>query len=230
MRMKQLHIILLLIFLSAGLHAQNTDSWTIFRGEPNLSGTTQAKIPDKPRLKWTYKTGDNIKSAPVISNGKIVVGSTDGVVYCLDTNGSLIWKFTTSNSVEAPALIHENTVYIGNLDGMLYAIDLVSGKEKWSYETENQIIGSANWWSDGKTTWIFFGSYDFFLHCVDASTGEVKWKYESDNFINGAPAVFQGKAYFGGCDGFLHIVDVATGKLHKKIDVATYVAGSVAVE
>jgi len=149
---------------------------------------------------------------------------------CAYLNVNVLWNFETGKAIEAPALIHENTVFIGNLDGTFYAIDLNSGKKKWEYETDNQIIGSANWWSNGKTTFIFVGSYDFYLHCLDAKTGAVKWKYESDNYINGAAASAGGKAYFGGCDGFLHVVDIATGKPDKKIDVATYVAGSVTVE
>src|SRR5690606_8012746 len=118
----------------------------------------------------------------------------------------------------------------GNLDGNLFALDLKSGEKKWQYETDNQIVGSANWWRAGGRTYILAGSYDFYLHCVDAATGKSVWKYESNNYINGAAACSEGKTYFGGCDGFLHVVDIATGKASKKIDVATYVPGSPALE
>jgi len=211
-------ILLFLIGFSWTLFAQPSDSWPIFRGEPHLTGVSKTSIPDSPKLLWTFQTGDNIKSSPVVADGKVVVGSTDGFVYCLDTKGKLLWKVETSNSIEAPALILNKTVYVGNLDGMLLALNLDSGEKLWEYECENQIVGSPNWWSDGKSTFVFVGSYDFFLHCVDGKTGELKWKYESDNYINGAAASANGKAMFGGCDGFLHIVDVATGKLDKKID------------
>jgi len=228
--MKKILLITISFWLTAHSFAQPVDSWAIFRGDQNLTGVSNTTVPNSPELLWTFQTGDNIKSAPVVEDGKVVVGSTDGFVYCLDMNGKLLWKFETSNTIEAPAIILKGVVYIGNLDGMLYALDLNSGEKKWEYECENQIIGSPNWWSDGKSTFIFVGSYDFYLHCVDAQTGGVKWKYESDNYINGAAACANGKAMFGGCDGFLHIVDVASGKLDKKIDVATYVAGSVTVE
>jgi len=216
------YILVMLVILSGNLAvAQSSGSWPIFRGNQQLSGVSRTDLPDQPKLLWNFQTGDNIKSAPVVDQGKVVVGSSDGVVYCLDLQGKLVWKFETGNAIEAPALIYKNTVYIGNLNGTMYAIDLNSGKKKWEYETENQIIGSANWWEAGGTTYILFGSYDYFLHCVDAQTGTVKWKYESDNFINGAPACFGGKTYFGGCDGFLHVVDIVTGKADKKIDVST---------
>jgi eukaryotic-like serine/threonine-protein kinase len=228
--MKKILFIIISIWLTTGTIAQTPDSWPIFRGNQQLTGISKTKIPDQPPLLWTFQTGDNIKSGPVVDEGKVVIGSTDGIVYCLDLEGKFIWQFETNNTIEAPALIHDGTVYIGNLDGMFYALDLETGEKKWKYETDNQIIGSANWWEEDGVTYIFVGSYDYYLHCVDAKTGEVKWKYESDNFINGAAACADGKAYFGGCDGFLHVVEVVTGKAEKKIDVATYVPGSPAVE
>ena len=58
--------------------AQTTDSWPIFRGDQNLTGVSKTTIPASPKLLWTFETGDNIKSAPVVANGKVVIGSTDG--------------------------------------------------------------------------------------------------------------------------------------------------------
>jgi len=157
----KIYTFLLLIISALGAISQPTDSWPIFRGDQNLKGVSKSTIPNSPKLLWKFTTGDNIKSAPVIANGKVVIGSTDGYVYCLDNNGKLLWKFETGNAIEASALIHENIVYIGNLDGTLYALDLNTGKKLWEYETDNQIIGSANWWKEGNTTSIVVGSYDY---------------------------------------------------------------------
>jgi len=220
-----------ILFILAGMfvYSQPQKNWSVFRGDQQLQGVSASKIPSHPKLIWSFDTGDMIKSAPVAASGKIVVGSTSGVVFCLDIQGRKVWEYETENSIEAPALILGNTAYIGNLDGQLLAIDLNSGKLKWEYQCENQISGSPNYWSEGGKTSIVVGSYDFYLHCVDAETGEVRWKYETDNFVNGAAACYNGQAVFGGCDGFLHFVDIATGKLMTKIDVATYVASSVTV-
>jgi len=227
--MKYILPFLLFVFVN-DVFSQSSDSWPVFRGNQQLTGISGSSVPDNPELLWTFQTGDNIKSAPVVSDGKIVIGAANGIVYCLDTNGKLIWKFETSNSIEAPALIYEGTVFIGNLDGTLYALDLGTGEVKWEYDTDNQIIGSANYWREKGITYILAGSYDYFLHCVNSQTGEVIWKYESDNFINGAPACLDGQTFFGGCDGFLHVVDIVSGQPKKKIDVATYVPGSPAME
>ena len=129
--MKKILILNFILWLTFQSNAQLSDSWPIFRGNQSLTGVSNTKIPNSPRLLWTFQTGDNIKSSPVVANGKIVVGSTDGFVYCLDINGKLLWKFETNNAIEAPALLLNNVVYIGTLDGMFYALVLNSGKKLW---------------------------------------------------------------------------------------------------
>jgi len=218
-------LLFLMVMIPVQLLSQNNVCWNIFRGDQALTGTTGFELPGKPDVLWTFNTDDDIKASPVSCDNKIVFGTGDGFVYCLDVNGKLLWKVNTGNNIEAPALIFEGTVYAGNLDGSLFSLDLNTGKQKWVYMTDNQISGSPNYWKVGEKTSILVGSYDYYLHCVDALTGEMRWKYESNNFINGAAACQDGVAVFGGCDGFLHMVDIKTGVLRNKIEVATYVAG-----
>jgi eukaryotic-like serine/threonine-protein kinase len=101
--MKYFQLIVYLFFVFETV-AQPTDSWPIFRGDQNLKGVSKTVLPAAPKLLWTFTTGDIIKSAPVVANGKVVIGSTDGFVYCLDLKGKQVWKFETGNAIEAPAL------------------------------------------------------------------------------------------------------------------------------
>ena len=220
---------LLMVFWSHTTYSQIVDCWNIFRGDQALTGVSFDDIPSSLSVKWTFKTEGEIMSSPVVCNNRIVVGSTDGNVYCLDISGSLQWKFTTGNSIEAGALILDDVVYIGNLDGSFYALEMNSGEKIWEYKADNQIIGSANWLKINGSIRLFVGSYDYYLHCIDAATGKGLWKYESDNYINGAAALYDGNAIFGGCDGFLHIVNLETGQVNDRIDLTTYIAGSVAI-
>lgn len=233
------------LLLMNNLAAQS--SWPNFRGDSHLSGYSAANLPSQPALLWSFKTGDAIKAAPVVSDGIIVAGSVDGNIYGITLEGKMKWKINTGNGIEAPALIHDGVAYVGNLDGRVFAIELQTGKTLWTYATEGQIMGAPNFWkaSDkggdrkggnlhvkkaGNSGILVIGSYDYFLHGIDAATGEGLWKYEADNFINGTPAIYEGIAVFGGCDGLLHQVNVADGSLEKRQPVATYVAGSVAVD
>ncbi|MFA9393071.1 MAG: PQQ-binding-like beta-propeller repeat protein [Prolixibacteraceae bacterium] len=223
-------ILMLLLLCSPLLKAQTASCWSNSRGDLQLHGTTQVNFPQQIKLKWTFDADGIFKSAPVICDGKIVVGSTNGTLYCLNMKGDSIWGFKTDNSIEAPALIDNGTVYFGNLSGWLYALDLKTGAKKWEYKTDNQIMGSPTLFKNGNQTILAVGSYDYYLHGVDAKTGKGLWKYESDNFLNSAPAMNNGVAVFGGCDGFLHLVNMKTGVSEGKIEIATYVASSPAID
>ncbi|MGF1586721.1 MAG: PQQ-binding-like beta-propeller repeat protein [Bacteroidales bacterium] len=204
--------------------------WEIFRGNPALTGVTREAIPQSPRSLWTFEIGDEIKSSPVISNSRIIIGSGDGYVYCLDMQGKLLWKFDSGNTIEAPALIHNQKVYIGNLGGSLYSLEISTGNVVWEYTTDNQIMATPNIWSDGKTELLLIGSYDYYLHAVNPKDGSMVWKYELFNYLNAAVAIENDKAIFGGCDGLLHIVDIRTGKPGEAMEIASYVAGSASLE
>ncbi|MBN1158968.1 MAG: PQQ-binding-like beta-propeller repeat protein [Bacteroidales bacterium] len=220
----------LLVLVPILTDAQTSGSFSNFRGNQQLTGYFNIAMPERVSLLWSFYTGDEIKSSPVVQGNRIVTGSADGNVYCLDQNGRQIWKFTAGNAIEATALIHGGNVYIGDLSGNLYSLRLEDGEMNWLYKTQGQIMGAPNWWTDGNKTYILIGSYDYLLHCVDAARGSVVWTYETTNFINGAVAIEGNNAIFGGCDGLLHVVDIPSGTSRRKIEVATYIAGSPSLD
>lgn len=230
-------------------------NWPMFRGSPDLRGTTGENVPAKPALLWTFKTGAAVRSTAAIVGNQIFIGSNDGKVYSLNvTNGEKLWSFKTSGPVESSPLVLGGKVFVGSVDGFLYALDAKSGDQLWKYETADKILGAPNWFADeGRArhsvraadqsdngaqrtdapyqtrTNILIGSYDFKLHCVDAATGKSNWVFESSNYINGSPAVADGVTVFGGCDAVLHIISLADGKKIKEIEAGAYVAASVAI-
>ncbi|MDC0584461.1 PQQ-binding-like beta-propeller repeat protein [Bacteroidales bacterium] len=223
-------ILALFIFVAINLKAKNNNTWHCARGDQSLSGYTSSSINPESGILHVFDCDDEIKSTPVVSDNKIVTGTTGGNVFCIDFEGKLLWKQKVSNAVEASALIIEGKVFIGDLSGVLYAFDLESGNKLWEYKAENQIMGAPNWFYKNKTLHILIGSYDFYLHCVNAETGTNVWKYELENYLNGTVSVYDNKAIFGGCDGFIHAVDLNTGKLYLKYEVGIYMAGSPVVK
>ena len=218
--------LVLILFLTQIGFGQEGNNWNIYRGNQQLTGYTQMTIPSELSVLWSFKTEDEIKGSPVVYDDKIVFGSTDGSVYCLESDGEFCWKFETGNSIESSALVLDDKVFIGNLEGILYALRLDDGQKIWEYKTENQIMASPNWWRSGENTFILVGSYDYYLHCVNASSGQAIWQYELNNYLNSAVAIDGNKAVFGGCDGFLHVIDLAKGSAIDQFDLASYIAGS----
>ena len=242
---RQKHLIFLLIFAvllfacskerkETGEKHRNVDNvkWPIFRGDSSLSGIAKDSLPDKISLLWSFKTGSEIISSPVIGLGRIYIGSTDGKVYSIDLlKGRKVWEFDTGDDIEASPLLLDEIVYIGSLSGDFFALDAQNGSVRWKYDIDNSIYGSANWVEkkDDQESMILVGSYDNKLYCFEAKTGNLKWTYETDNYINGAPATDGENTVFGGCDEILHIVSVFDGTKVGEVWAGSYIPGSAAL-
>src|SRR6188474_3651693 len=59
------------------------ENWPMFRGNPGLTGTSPAKVPNKLSVLWSYKTGGPVKSSAAIVGGKVFVGSDDKHLHCI---------------------------------------------------------------------------------------------------------------------------------------------------
>ncbi len=205
--------------------------WLMFHGGQGLLGRAAGTLTDTPMLLWKFKTEAEVKSSPVIQEGRVFVGSSDDCLYALDlATGGKLWSYKTEDAIEGAPCVVDGRVFVGSADNFLYALDAETGVLAWKYETDGQILGSVNWTRapDGRGTWILVGSYDNRLHCVDSRTGQAVWTYETDNYINGSPAVADGKAVFGGCDAMIHVVSLVDGTRAAQVDTGSYIAASAA--
>jgi outer membrane protein assembly factor BamB len=227
--MKLFISIFILLFSFLDLMSQSEKDWPIYRGKPDLAGKSDFEIASNPKLLWSLATGTRTKSSPVINNGTIFFGNEKGELIAITPDGEIKWKYESRSPIEAPPLSYGDMVVFGASDGFLRSVDKNSGKLIWSYLTENQIAGSANFWENKNKAGIVVGSYDYCLHCVDPITGKQKWKVETENFINGAPAVSGNMIVFGGCDGFIRVIDPETGRQKDSVEVGVYIAASPAL-
>jgi len=211
-----------------------TASWPVCRGDAALTGAADESVPDAVAVAWKYATRGPIVSSPVVSGGRVFVGSNDNRVHCVDAaTGEPVWTFPTTNDVEAPPLVIDGRVFVGSADGTLYAIDAASGEDLWTYATGDRILGGANAYRTAQgALLVLVGSYDNKLHCVAASTGKRVWTVETENYVNGTPAVFEDAVVFGGCDGIVHVVDALSGRTRRDVPLGddVYIASSVAVD
>jgi outer membrane protein assembly factor BamB len=58
------------------------------------------------------------------SSGTVYIGSYDGILYAIKSNGKKKWKYTASfNPIfSSPVIGSDGTLYIGSFDGKLYAV------------------------------------------------------------------------------------------------------------
>lgn len=207
--------------------------WHNYRASSGLTGATSSGLPVTPVLQWTFKAGDAVESSPVVAQGKIIFGSRNGILYCVNiNNGQLLWTFDTRTAIDAPPMVSGEYIYVGNLAGDFFKIGLSDGKVIWKYSCGSQIYASANSFinKQGESV-IIIGAYDFMMRGLSSSTGKLLWQFKTKNFIHGAGAVDEkrGLVAFGGCDAKLRIADINSGKEVFEILLSSYIPAPPAV-
>ncbi|MDP6581495.1 MAG: PQQ-binding-like beta-propeller repeat protein [Vicinamibacterales bacterium] len=100
--------VLVAVLLAAPATAQNTtpdiattapaDAWRQFRGNPSLTGVSEATLPEELTLLWTYEADEAIDSSAAIADGTVYVGTYAGTLIALDLEtGEERWTYTTGD-------------------------------------------------------------------------------------------------------------------------------------
>jgi len=144
--------------------------------------------------KWRFETGGAIASAPLFSNGRLYVGSADGLLYALDVNAraqqaafpaSGEWKYETGSWFWATPLIDSGTLYAGAVNGDVAALDATTGRERWRVHVGSidAVVSSTPVLAsgvlgisvrDGKD------GHDGKVYGLDARGGQERWRYSTD--------------------------------------------------
>jgi len=232
---KHYFVFLLSIFLLSACNNNSSnndntsDNWSIFRGNPALSGYTDVSLPDNPALLWTFKSDSYTKSSPIVYNRVAYWSNKRGRIFGINIEGKQVFDYALETAVEATPMIYDSILYIGRIDGNLSAISLATRKILWSFETFGQIAASPNRVSyDGKEA-IIVGSYDNYLYCIDNRDGKEINRFESGYYINGAVAQSNNYLIYGGCDGWIRVVDCISGVQTDSLDVKIYIPASPAI-
>jgi outer membrane protein assembly factor BamB len=139
-------------------------------------------------------------STPAIGkDGTIFIGSSNGILYAVNPNGSLKWAYNTMNYfVEtSPSIGSDGTIYIASTTsvgkGRLYAIDPL-GTLKWFFETAKRIQWSSPAIDSHDT--IYVGCDDAKLYAIGPN-GTIRWTYNTGAINDSSPAI--------GADGTIYL-------------------------
>jgi outer membrane protein assembly factor BamB len=205
-------------------------NWPLFRGNPELSGYSEVRLPEKPALLWSYKSNARTASSPVIYNQTVYWSDKRGHIYGIDAEGRPVFDYDFATAVEASPMISDSVLYIGRIDGFMSALSLSRKDTLWNFETLGQISASPNISIfEGKEA-VIFGSYDNYLYCLDKNNGKEINRFVSGYYINGAVAVQQKYFISGGCDAWVRIIDGETGKATDSLELDTYIPASPAID
>jgi outer membrane protein assembly factor BamB len=93
---------------------------------------------------WQVKLPSTL-SGGVGSDGKlVVVGSTEGEVIALDSDGRTLWRARVSSEVLAPPEIAGDVVVVRSADSRIFALDTRDGRRRWLYQRAAPALAVRN--------------------------------------------------------------------------------------
>ena len=214
--------------VGTGLKDSATD-WTMFRGEPSLSGYTERRLPSGPVLLWEYKHGVRTVASAIVYKDVTYFCDKHGLMLGIDRDGHEVSRIDLEAPMEASFMILDSVLYFGMIDGDVRAVSLAGGNLLWSYQTEGQINAAPALTTVKGRRFLLAGSYDYNMYTIDAATGALKGLASTGYYINGAAAVWGEYALFGGCDSWLRMVNCTTGTAADSVKLDAYIPSSPAI-
>lgn len=150
-----------------------------------------------------FKTEGGVVTTPVISAGRLVVGSRDYLLYGFNPDGSTAWRYSYWFSwIESTPVERDGLLYLGSSDyGRIVALDPATGRARWTTQVQGMSWGTPLATADR----VFAGTvaqnldgtlipHEGGLVALDRATGRVLWRHVAP------PAA---KGGFGGYAGSL---------------------------
>ena len=174
-------------------------------------------------FKWKYeginKTDHTApKSAPVIENNRLYIGSDQSKVLCLDLSGSKTWEFGVDYH---PKGVHQTPIIVGeklivsSYGGFIYAIGKNDGSLIWKNRVSYWMGSSPEY--DKETGMVYVGTENATLKgtmaALDASTGRLLWEFTTNDHVPSKATICKDMLLFGSNDGYIYALDKKTGKL-----------------
>lgn len=141
---------------------------------------------DDGSAKWTFPTGDQVRSSPAVAtDGTVYVGSDDTYVYAVNPDGTEKWKYQAGTAVDlAIDLASDGTVLVA-VNDTINGLDAATGTLSWSYKAAAEITTDPAAYND----LVYFGAKDEQVYAVaapvtaSASTTEVTLASPADNDV-----------------------------------------------
>jgi len=153
---------------------------------------------------WTYAVDNQVIEAPAVDPGsdRVYVGTVNGSVYGLNSNGGQIWIKDIQTPVGGDVVFKNNIVYVAGFNGGLWALNPDNGNTLWEANLPSNIMGSPAIAADGT---VYIGCQDNSLYAV--KDGSVQWSIPTGGEVWSTPAIALDQTiYFGSNDGWLYAI------------------------
>jgi outer membrane protein assembly factor BamB len=207
--MKKMIIVALLFFCIKPVYAAD---WQMFRADTLNSGTADEILQPPLTVKWQFKAESAIVSSPAVYKGKVIIGSRDNNLYCLNIeDGALAWNYKTSGWIDSSVCSVEDRIYFTSRDGKLYCLDFEDGKLLWTHQTGGTDFSSPA--VDGGKVFCGAGFPNKYFYALESQSGKEIWKFETGQMVYSSPAVLEDNVFFGSNDGHVYCLNKDDGTL-----------------
>ncbi|MBI5886955.1 MAG: PQQ-binding-like beta-propeller repeat protein [Deltaproteobacteria bacterium] len=200
------------VFFWFALGAAHAADWPMFLQNANHDMSVD-KAPQPPyRLKWSFRTKGAIHSSPVVSGGRLFIGSYDNSLYALDAaTGAKLWSFKTGGEILSTPAVHNDAVYFGSKDGYVYALNAQTGALVWKYETDLSVVSSPVVTDE----LVIISSNDSYLYALSTADGKRQWRLQLYDAkytgVYSSPALVGDAVFYSGKNGALYSSSIKSG-------------------
>ena len=179
--------------------------------------------PSSGVLKWTFPTGGQIQSTPVVdSTGVVYFGSDDGFMYAVTPftteegieKGIQKWSVDLQDGpIESRALVDEenNAIYVAGSFNV-HKLSLDTGDVIWAQKTQLMTRNSPVFGPDG-VVYISIDNDQGGIWALAPETGEVLFQWQLGDNVGRSPVVVGDRLFFGSHDRNLYSIHTATADL-----------------
>lgn len=180
--------------------------------------------------------------APIIHDGKIIVGYSSGQLLCLEAaNGKVLWEINISGdsniipgfmpiSLESQPIVENSSIYLAGANGKMLKLNLNNGSIEW----QKEIADIHSMTSSGNS--IFVTTNAMQIAAVNDKTGSIVWvtnlldnaevkrkffkrRQSKDPMILLSPVIVNDSLFVGASNGKLYKLSPYDGSIKGIIDI-----------
>ncbi len=223
----RIFLILLVMILSVGVVNADVieESGWKFRSDLQNSGVYDDG-GDRPEalIIWTFFTGEDVFSSPVVANDTVYFGGDEDKIYALNADtGTQIWNYTTTGASWSSPAVTNGIIYYGGLS-KFYALNATTGDFLWDFFSGQ--VESSPAVADGI---VYFGSNNHKVYALFADNGTQVWSFSTGEAVHSSPAVVQNVVYIGSYDSKIYALNAVTGTKIWEFNTGSPIQSSPAV-
>lgn len=160
---------------------------------------------------WTFETGGEITASANFYKDRILIGSHDSTLYCLNLDAKKLWDVKIDGPVNGTAAVVGDRTFVAGCDSLLHVIDINTGKGLGSVDLGGQAAATAA----VKGDFVYVGTMTNQVVAVNWKMQKRAWEFEAKRrqqpFYSSA-AVTDSLVVIGSRDKKVYALDRATGQ------------------